>query len=122
VLDASFEDGVLRAQPGLVARTDRLNLFARGRIDLASERLDIDFRTEARKGVGISVAKILNPYVKVGGTLREPRLTLDTKGAVVSGGGALASGGLSVALPALRDRVQGFRNPCVRMLEPATPE
>jgi hypothetical protein len=122
VLDATFEDGVLRAQPGLVARTERLNLFARGRIDLASERLDIDFRTEARKGVGISVGKILNPYVEVGGTLREPRLTLDAKGAVVSGGAALASGGLSVALPVLRDRVQGFRNPCVRMLGPASSE
>jgi len=121
-LDATFEGGVLRAQPGLVARTDRLNLFARGKIDLASERLDIDLRTEARKGVGISVGKILNPYVKVGGTLGEPRLTLDAKGAVVSGGAALASGGLSVALPALRDRVQGFRNPCVRMLEPASSE
>jgi hypothetical protein len=122
VLDATLEDGVLRAKPGLVARTDRINLFARGKVDLASERVDIDFRTEARKGIGISVEKILSPYVKIGGTLREPRLTLDATGAVVSGAGAWASGGISLALPPLWDRIRGTRNPCVRMLEPAAPE
>ena len=118
VFDASFEHGMLRARPGLVVRTDRLNLFARGEVDLASERLDIGFRTEARRGIGISVGKILNPFVRVGGTLGEPELRMDATGAVISGTAAWATGGLSVVLRGLWDRIQGTRNPCVRMLEP----
>ena len=118
VLDASFDHGILRARPGLVVRTDRLNLFARGEVDLASERLDIGFRTEARTGIGVSVGKILNPFVRVGGTLEQPELRLDATGAVISGTAAWATFGVSIALRALWDRIQGTRNPCVRMLEP----
>ena len=68
--------------------------------------------------MGISFGKILNPFVKVGGTLGNPVLTLDATGAVVSGGAAWATGGLSIALGALWDRIQGTQNPCVLMLEP----
>jgi hypothetical protein len=118
VLDVSFDHGMLRAKPGLVARTDRLNLFARGKIDLASEALDINFRTEPREGIGISVGKILNPYVRVGGTLGEPYLKVDATGAVISGTAAWATGGVSIVLRGLWDRIQGTQNPCVRMLEP----
>ncbi len=118
VFDVTFDDGVLEAKPGLVTRTDKLNLFARGEIDLASERLDIGFRTEARRGVGISIGKILNPFVRVGGTLGQPELRLDAAGAVISGTAAWATGGLSIALRTLWDRIQGTQNPCVRMLEP----
>jgi uncharacterized protein involved in outer membrane biogenesis len=118
VLDASFERGMFRARPGLVVRTDRLNLFARGEVDLASERMDIGFRTEARRGVGVSVGKILNPFVRVGGTLGNPALRLDATGAVISGTAAWATFGGSIALRTLWDRIQGTRNPCVRMLEP----
>jgi len=118
VFDATFDHGTLEARPGLVARTDRLNLFARGRIDLASEALDIGFRTEARTGIGISVGKILNPFVRVGGTLGQPELRLDATSAVISGTAAWATFGVSIAVRALWDRIQGTRNPCVRMLEP----
>ena len=39
-------------------------------------------------------------------------------GAVISGTAAWATGGLSIALRTLWDRIQGTQNPCVRMLEP----
>jgi uncharacterized protein involved in outer membrane biogenesis len=119
VLDVTFDRGKLEVEPGLVVRTDRQNLFARGEIELKSERLNIGFRTEARRGIGISVGKILNPFVRVGGTLGDPSLTLDATGAVLSGTAAWATGGLSIALRTLWDRIQGTQNPCVRMLEPA---
>jgi len=118
VLDASLEHGILTAKPGLVVRTDKLNLFARGEVDLASERLDIGFRTEARRGIGISVGKILNPFVKVGGTLEQPALRLDATGAVISGTAAGAIFGGPIVLRTLWDRIQATRNPCVRMLGP----
>lgn len=48
------------------------------------------------------IGKILNPFVRVGGTLGQPELRLDAAGAVISGTAARATRGLSIALRTLK--------------------
>ena len=72
-------EGVLQADPGIVVQTDKMNIASHGVIDFRTEALDLNFKTGARKGIGISAAEFINPYIKVAGTLGDPKLTLDRK-------------------------------------------
>jgi hypothetical protein len=81
-------------------------------IDLDDEAMDVSVRTLPRQSLGISAAEIVNPYVKIVGTLTAPRLSLDQKGVLVAGGAAVATGGLSVLAKAAWDRLSRDENPC----------
>ena len=59
-----------------------------------------------------SAGELLNPYIKIGGTLAEPRLMTDTSGALISGGAAAATGGLSIVGKSLWDRLSRSGDPC----------
>ena len=110
---ALFKEGVMEVVPGLAIRTDKVDVVASGRLNLRNEKLDIAFNTRSRKGVGISVSKAITPYVKLGGNLANPQLAFDAKGAAVSGGAAVATGGLSILAEGMWDRwVATSRNPC----------
>jgi uncharacterized protein involved in outer membrane biogenesis len=106
------KDGVLTTDPALVMRTGELDVISNGSLDLKSEKLDLNFKTAARKGVGIGVAQLVNPYIKVTGTLGNPGITLDPKGALVNGGAAFATAGLSILAVTAWDRVFHSRDPC----------
>lgn len=106
------DNGVLRTDPALVMRTDALDIVANGSVDLRSEAVDFNFKAAPRTGFGISLGGLLNPYVKVTGTLSRPRLTLDPTGTLVNGGAAFATGGLSIVATTLWDRVVHKKDPC----------
>ncbi len=122
VINASIEDGTLRLEPGLVMRTNRLNMFVFGTVDLASERLNLALASQARRGIGISAASITNPYFKIGGTLASPALQLDPASAAVAAGIATATAGLSIVVRGIWDRMMGQRNPCPQFLNYQRPE
>ncbi len=106
-------DGLLRIEPGMVMRTDALDMVSRGTVNLGTEALDITFNTRSRKGIGISAGKAITPYLKVAGNLANPWLTLDPQAVAVSGTAAIATGGLSMLAEGLYDRwVATARNPC----------
>ena len=87
-------------------------MFARGQLDLKTEQISLRFDTTARKGIGISVADFVNPFVGVGGTLASPRLGLDPQNAMFEGGVAYATGGLSIVVKSLFGRWFGTKDPC----------
>lgn len=114
------KQGAVELAPGLATRTDKLDLVASGKINLSNEKLDVAFNTRSRKGVGISVSKAITPYIKLGGNLANPQLALDAKGAAVSGGAAVATGGLSILAEGMWDRwVATARDPCLVLYESA---
>ena len=113
----TIEDGKIKAVPGLAVRTDKMDLASAGEINLHNEKLNLAFNSRSRKGVGISASKAITPYFKIGGTLANPRLALDVKGAALSGGAAVATGGLSILAEGLWDRwVATAKNPCERLI------
>jgi uncharacterized protein involved in outer membrane biogenesis len=112
-------DGKLTTSPAMVGTTDEVVILARGTIDLATEQIDLTFQTTPRKGVGISVSDIVSPFTSVGGTLSQPKLMLNKKGAAFEGGAALATGGLSIVARSLWQRWVSSRNVCIRIAEQA---
>jgi len=109
--------GRLSGDPLLVLQTERLNLFVNGKIDLSTEAMDIDINTQQRKGLGISIGEMLNPYTKITGTLAEPRLVVDPKGTLVEGGAAALTGGLTMIAKGMKGRFFANRKPCEAALE-----
>ncbi|NIP19435.1 MAG: AsmA family protein [Xanthomonadales bacterium] len=111
--------GVLRLDPGIALQSDKLNIFARGSVDLGSEKLDVNLRTQTRKTVDISISEVFSPYVKLSGTLAKPSVTIDPKGTLLSGGAAYLSGGLSILAKKALDQLGGTRDPCADFLSQA---
>ena len=87
-----FNDGIVEGQPVLVQQTEKLRIFGNTKIDLKTEKLDATFRTIPQKGLGISVTNLVNPFVKVSGTLSKPALVLDPEGLLIEGKSRLQPG------------------------------
>ncbi|WOJ95523.1 AsmA family protein [Congregibacter brevis] len=117
VLAARAEQGVLSLDPGFVFRSAQIDLSAQGQIDLRSEKLNISFNNRARKGLGISAASVINPFVAVTGTLAKPSLGLDIASSAISGGAAVASAGVTIIAKPLLERIFARGNPCEAAME-----
>ena len=114
-------DGKMHIAPGLVIRTDKMDIASGGVLNLHDERLDLVFNTQSRKGIGISASKAITPYFKIGGTLANPLPAVDVKGAAISGGAAVATAGISILAEGLWDRWIGTaKNPCENLLTKAS--
>ncbi len=119
VAPLTIRNGVISTAPTFVKLTDKLNTLAFGTIDLKNERVDLNFKTELRKGIGIGAAELVNPYIKVGGTLADPRVKIDPKGVAFSGGAAVLTGGLSILATTLWNRAFREKDPCGAVLQAA---
>lgn len=105
--------------PHALIRTDLATLMLDGDIDLATEAIDLDVRSRPRRKLSLSAAELLNPYVRFEGTLTRPRPVLDQRGALISGGAAALSGGLSILGRMALDRVGAGTDVCARTVESA---
>ncbi|MEH6587400.1 MAG: hypothetical protein V7720_12625 [Halioglobus sp.] len=113
-------DGLVEVVPGLIMRSDKLDFVSAGSINLNTEIVDLAFSTRSRKGLGLSAGRTLTNYIKLGGTLTNPRLALDAKGAVVSSTAAIATAGLSILAESMWDRwVLTTGDPCKRLIKQA---
>ena len=121
VILLQLEDGVVTGRPGLVSQSDRLRLFANMEVDLGTEDIDVTINTVARKGVGISFSNLINPYTKIGGTLASPSLELDPESAVIEGGTAIATGGISILAKSFKDRFLSAKDACAKAVSDADP-
>jgi hypothetical protein len=117
----NITDGMVNVAPGIVLRTDKMDIASGGSINLHNEKLDLVFNTQSRKGLGISASKAITPFFKVGGTLANPLPALDMKGAAVSGGAAIATSGVSILAEGLWDRwIATSVNPCESLFNKAS--
>lgn len=115
------QDGVVNGEPGLVIQSDRLNITARARVDLRDETFDADINTVPRKGLGVSLSSLVNPYIGVGGTLASPHLRIDRKSTILEGGAAIATGGISIVAKGMFDRITASTDPCGDVAAAAAP-
>lgn len=111
-------EGLASLDPGMVMRTDKIDVALGGTVNLETEGLNLVFNTRSRTGVGISASKALTPYLKLGGNFSNPRMGVNTKGVVVSGGAAVATGGLSILAEGMWDRwIATASNPCEALFD-----
>jgi hypothetical protein len=114
-----FEDGMVDGKPALVQQTDKLRIFANTVIDLETEKIEANFKMLPRKGLGISLSNLVNPYIKVTGTLAKPSLVLDPESVLIEGGVAVATAGISILAKSFKDRFLSDKDPCGTALKNA---
>ena len=115
-----FEVDIVDGVAGVRAvglQTDRLAVAGVGTLNLATEVLDLSFRVKQREGIGISVSSVVNPYIKVGGTLASPALVLDKKRGLLSGTVAALTGGLSILAQGAWDRYLPQEDYCQAVID-----
>ena len=113
------QDGVLTSPDQLVVETSRMKIRGGGTINLRDETLQIDFVPSARKGLGISLGSLAK-FVRLGGTLANPRPEADPVGILRSGatiGTAIATGGLSLLGQGLFARARNQGTACGKIFE-----
>jgi uncharacterized protein involved in outer membrane biogenesis len=112
----NLADGKAEIQ-AVVIQTDKLTIVSAGTIDLNTERINIGFETRPRIGAGISASAITNSYIRLGGSMAKPAITLDPGSATLATGAAVATGGLSFVLKGVWDRYLTARDPCGEALK-----
>ena len=114
-----IEKGVVRTGPAVIVRNDVITIVAQGNVDLVTEKLNLDFETTPNKGIGISVTDFVNPFIKVTGTLAQPRISLDAQGSAVKGGAAIMTAGMSIFAEGLWKRWVSSGKACEKITERA---
>jgi hypothetical protein len=99
--------------PNSFISTDKVRMTLKSTIDLKTEKISMNIRTTPQRGLSISGGELLNPYLNIVGTLAAPRFAVDEAGVLISGGAAVATGGLSVLAKATWDRLSRSRKPCI---------
>lgn len=112
VLPMRFENGIATTLPSAFVSTDKIRLSLNPELNFTTEDILIDIRTIPRKTLGVSAGEFLNPYILVKGTMAAPRLAVDEQGVLISGGVAVATGGLSILARATWNRLSGGSDPC----------
>jgi len=116
VINAVIDSGKVLVDP-IIFHTEQITILSGGQIDLDTEKINLEFQTKVRKGIGISASMVINPFIKLGGTLSAPIIELDPAGVAYSGSVAVATVGLSLVGKSLFDRFIGNRDPCGEALK-----
>lgn len=93
-------------------QTGTMTVVVAGDVRLDTEKINLAIRAKPREGLGISLGGVANSFLKLGGTLKKPILQIDPGGSLVSGGAAVATGGLSLLAKGLFDRVSAEADIC----------
>jgi hypothetical protein len=114
VMPLQFDDGQMTSAPNIFATTNKIRIAASSSVNFKTEDLRMTVRTTPRRALSISAGELVNPFVQVVGTLAAPRLAVDETGVLISGGAAIATGGLTVLARGIWDRLKGTGDPCQR--------
>jgi hypothetical protein len=114
-----INDGTVKTAPAIVLQTEHVVVFAVGTVDLATEKINILFETTPLRGIGISLGHLTNPFTKLTGTLRQPRISLSPEGTLIEGGAAVATSGLSILIKSLWKRWFGSHQICEKVADKA---
>jgi uncharacterized protein involved in outer membrane biogenesis len=109
----TVEGGIVKAEPGMMLVTDKVQMVSKGQIDLSDEHISLNYETHPRQAYRANISEVLvNPFVKISGTLAEPKLTLDAPKAALHTGAAIATAGWSILAKGLLDRLSKAKDPC----------
>ena len=109
--DATIKDGVLTFDR-IAVQTSAMTTVASGSIKLRSEHIDMTFRAKPREGLGVSLGTVANSFLAIGGTLKQPTVSLDPSRSATTAGVAVATGGWSLLARGLWDRVSAEGDIC----------
>jgi uncharacterized protein involved in outer membrane biogenesis len=111
IIAADIKDGLAEVEP-LMMQSEKLLIVAGGTLDLNTEKLNFEFNTKPREGVGISADMFVTPFVSLEGTLASPGVGMNETGTLLTAGAAFATGGLSILYQGIADRATGAIDQC----------
>jgi len=106
-----IQDGVATIEH-LAIQTGRMAFVAKGNVNFEDEKLNLTMSATPREGLGISIGGVANSFLKLGGTLRSPKLKIDPTASITTTGAAVATGGLSIVAKSLWDRAKAQSDIC----------
>ena len=112
IIPVAFDRGVATGAPQMFMSTSKIRMMVSPSVNLQTEEMQINVRTTPRRALSVSAGEFVNPYVQVVGTLGAPRLAVDETGLLISGGAAVATGGLSILARGLWDRLSRSGDAC----------
>jgi len=112
IMPLTIDSGLVSGAPSIFVSTAKIRAVTQGSLNLKTEEIKVGVRTTPRKVVSISAAELFNPYVQVVGTLAAPRLAVDETGVLITGGAAVATGGLSLLARGIWDRLSKSGDAC----------
>jgi hypothetical protein len=115
IIVVDFADGMSDLGT-LIIQGEKVLIIADGTVDLDTEQLNIEFNTQPRKGIGVSADMFVTPFIALKGTLIAPAVGLNQKGTLITGGTAVATGGLSLLVQAAVERVTAEVDHCEKTL------
>ena len=92
------------------------------RIDGAPVPKVIDFGVAKALNARLTDKTIYTEHLQIVGTLTSPQLAVDEAGVLITGGAAVATGGLSLLARGIWDRLSRSRNACAQVSEHALKE
>lgn len=111
VFAVRFNEGNAVIAP-VAVRTDKLTVVGHGGVDLETEEFVFEWTMKPRKGVGISASAITNPYIRLGGTLADPKISVNAIDSIATTGAAVATAGLSLLGRGIWNRVTAGKKVC----------
>jgi uncharacterized protein involved in outer membrane biogenesis len=106
VINVPIRDGVIVVDRTVAVETPKVGASMAGTVNLGTEQLDLSVRPQAKHGVGVSIGDLAS-LVKIEGTLKQPRVGVDMKGAAGAAaqvGIGVVTGGLSLLAKGLYDK------------------
>ena len=89
-----------------------MKIAGHGSIDFKTEKLNLNYAAKPRKGIGLSASTFTNPYIKLGGTLSDPKVTVKPLTAATATAAAITTGGLSILAKGFWDRFTSGKRAC----------
>jgi len=122
VVPLRFDNGRVASTPSAFIGTSKIRMVSAISVDLKNEKLALAIKTKPTRALSVSAGELVNPYVQVVGTMAKPRLAVDEKGFLISGGAAVATGGLSILARGVWDRMSRSKTPCKQTADGAVEE
>lgn len=109
-------DGLVETNPALAFTTNQITMVSKGTLDLKTEKMNFNFNATPNNAFKVSAGELFNPYILVSGTLAKPEVGIDPAKALLHGGAAIGTAGVSILAKGLLDRVGNKTPLCEEML------
>jgi uncharacterized protein involved in outer membrane biogenesis len=117
VINLPFHLGVAEYDKGIAIETDKMTVISSGQIDMRKETLDIGMVPKPRKDsvdLGVGAGDVVSA-ARLQGTFADPKLGIDAANTAKAGlkvYGAIASGGTSLLIGGLLEKLTADPHPC----------
>jgi AsmA protein len=118
----SIKNGLIKTTPALAFTTEKITIVTKGTLDLKTEKMNFNFNATPNNALQISAGELFNPYILISGTLAKPSVGLDPAKALLHGGAAIGTAGISILAKGLLDRVGNASPVCNEMLKAPPPK